>query len=52
MTEKARRAGVKFAFEIHPGDSVYNTETFLKLREEVGAEETFGIDGIVGIRKV
>lgn len=39
MVEKARKAGVKFAFELHPSDSVYNAETFLRLREEIGAEE-------------
>jgi len=39
MTEKAKKAGVKFGFEMHPGDVVYNTEALLKLREEVGQEE-------------
>ena len=39
MAKKAKKTKVKFAFELHPADAVYNTETFLKLREEVGAEE-------------
>ncbi len=39
MPKKAKKAGVKFGFEMHPGDLIYNTETFLKLREHVGAEE-------------
>lgn len=63
MVKKAQKFGVKFAFELHPADAVYNTETFLKLREEVGAEEIGctidpghfpfqGIDPIVCIRSV
>jgi len=39
MSKKAKKAGIKFGFEMHPGDVVYNTETLLKLREDVGAEE-------------
>ncbi|MBA7624054.1 Inosose dehydratase [subsurface metagenome] len=39
MAKLAKNAGVKFGFEMHPGDVVYNTEALLKLREEVGAEE-------------
>lgn len=39
MTKIAKKAGVKFGFEMHPVDTVYNTEVFLKLREEVGLEE-------------
>jgi len=31
--------GLKLAFEMEPGDMVYNTETFFKLREAVGMEE-------------
>ena len=38
MAEKAKKAGVKFGFEMHPGDVVYNTEALLKLREEVDSE--------------
>lgn len=63
MVKKAKKAGVKFAFEPHPADAVYNTETFLKLREEVGAEEIGctidpghfpfqGIDPIVCIKSI
>lgn len=39
IVKVAKKAGVKFGFEMHPGDINYNTETILKLREEVGAEE-------------
>jgi sugar phosphate isomerase/epimerase len=39
MAKKAKKLGIKFTFEPEPGDIVYNTETFLKLREEVGMEE-------------
>lgn len=63
MVKKAKKAGVKFAFELHPADAVYNTETFLKLREEIGAEEVGctidpghfpfqGIDPIVCIKSI
>jgi len=39
MAKKAKKADVKFGFEMHPGDVVYNTEALLYLREKVGAEE-------------
>ena len=39
LAKKAKEVGVKFGFEMHPGDVVYNTEALLKLKEEVGAEE-------------
>lgn len=32
----AKKAGVKLAFEMHPGFVVYNPETLLRLREAVG----------------
>ena len=32
----AENAGVKIAIEMHPGFCVYNTETMLRLREEIG----------------
>jgi len=32
----AEKAGIKLAFEMHPGFVVYNPETLLKLREAVG----------------
>jgi len=34
--ELARKAGIKVALEMHPGMSVYNTETALKLRAATG----------------
>lgn len=39
MAKKAKKMDVKFAFEMEPGDAVYNPETLLKLREAVGMEE-------------
>ncbi len=39
MAKKAKKSKVKIGFEMHPGDVVYNTETLLMLREQVGAEE-------------
>jgi sugar phosphate isomerase/epimerase len=39
MVKKAKKAKTKFAFEMHPGDVVYNPETLLMLREKVGEEE-------------
>lgn len=39
MVKKARKKGIKFGFEMHTGDSIYNPETLLRLREETGAEE-------------
>ena len=39
MAKKAKKMGVRFGFEMEPGDMVYNPETFLKLREAVGMEE-------------
>lgn len=39
LAKLAKKADIKFAFEMHPGDVVYNTEALLKLREEVGMEE-------------
>lgn len=37
--KKGKQFGVKFAFEMHPGDVVYNPETLLKLSKEVGSKE-------------
>ncbi len=37
MAQKGQKAGVSFAFEMHPGDVVYNPETLLKLKQEVGS---------------
>ena len=36
MAKRLQDAGVKLAFEMHPGDAVYNPETLLLLRDEVG----------------
>ena len=39
MSKKGEKFGVKFAFEMHPGDVVYNPEVLLKLRKEVASEQ-------------
>lgn len=39
MIKKAKKAGVKLGFEMLAGDVVYNSETLLKLREELNSEE-------------
>lgn len=39
MVKKVKKARVKFAFELHPCDVVYNTETFIKLRDAINEEE-------------
>jgi sugar phosphate isomerase/epimerase len=36
MSKRLMDAGVKLAFEMHPGDAVYNPEALLMLREAVG----------------
>jgi sugar phosphate isomerase/epimerase len=36
MGKRLSDAGIKLAFEMHPGDAVYNPETLLKLRSEIG----------------
>ena len=41
---EAAGEGVKIAFEAHPGFSVYNTETILKLRERGGAQLGANLD--------
>jgi sugar phosphate isomerase/epimerase len=38
MAKVARDSKVKFGFEMHPGDMVYNPEALLKLRDAVGKE--------------
>jgi sugar phosphate isomerase/epimerase len=40
----ARNVGVKIGLEIHVGDVIYNTEVFLKLREEIGEEISCNMD--------
>lgn len=63
MAKKAKKSGVKVAFEMHPGDSVYNPELLLMLREKVGMEEIAcnldpshlfwqGVDPVVAIRRL
>jgi len=63
MVKIARKNGVKFGFEMHVGDSVYNVYTLLKLRKMVGAEEigacldlgqifVFGMDPIACIKQL
>jgi len=60
--KKLKKSKVVVAFEMHPGDVVYNTEALLKLREAVGEEiccnfdpsHLFwqGIDPIVSIKRL
>ncbi|MFA5014159.1 MAG: sugar phosphate isomerase/epimerase [Actinomycetota bacterium] len=62
MGKFAKDYGVRLAFEMHPGFVVYNTETLLKLRENVGdviganfdPSHLFwqGIDPIVSMKKI
>jgi sugar phosphate isomerase/epimerase len=63
MVKKAHKNKVKFAFEMHVGDSVYNVYTLLKLREAIGAEEigacldlgqlfVFGMDPVACIKEL
>jgi len=44
MAKVAKDNGVKFGFEMHPGDVVYNPETLLKLKEAVGEEIACNFD--------
>jgi sugar phosphate isomerase/epimerase len=44
MAKAARDAGVKFGFEMHPGDMIYNPEALLKLRDAVGEEISCNLD--------
>jgi len=60
--KSAKQHGIKIAIEMHPGFVVYNTETLLKLRDEVGdmiganfdPSHLFwqGIDPIVSLKKI
>lgn len=63
MAKFAKKHQVKFGFEMHPGDMIYNPELLLMLREKVGMEEIScnydpshlfwqGIDPIVAIKKL
>lgn len=44
MGKIAKDAGVKFGFEMHPGDVVYNPEALLKLRDAAGEEISCNFD--------
>jgi sugar phosphate isomerase/epimerase len=61
MAPYARKHKVRFGFEMHPGDMIYNPELLLELREEIGMEEIAcnfdpshlfwqGIDPLVAVR--
>ena len=39
MVKRARKVKVKFGIEMHPGNTVFNPEALLKLRETLDAEE-------------
>lgn len=39
MAEKAKKLGIRFGFEMEPGDSVFNTESMLKLHDSIGKKE-------------
>lgn len=62
MAKKLKKAKVSVAFEMHPGDMVYNPEALLMLREAVGEEiccnfdpsHLFwqGIDPIVALKRL
>jgi sugar phosphate isomerase/epimerase len=62
MGKRLIDAGVRLAFEMHPGDAVYNPETLLMLRNEIGEvvacnfdpSHVFwqGIDPLVGMKKL
>jgi sugar phosphate isomerase/epimerase len=62
-TKAAKILGIKFGFEMHPGDAIYNPETLLLLREKLDSEEVScnfdpshlfwqGIDPIIVIKKL
>ena len=44
MAKRGKDAGVKFGFEMHPGDLVYNPEALLKLRDAAGEEISCNFD--------
>ena len=63
MAKKASRLNLKIGFEMHPGDSVYNPELLLMLREKIGSDSICcnldpshlfwqGIDPIISIKKL
>lgn len=38
MSKKLRKYKIKYGFEMHPGDAVYNTVTLLRIREAIGED--------------
>jgi sugar phosphate isomerase/epimerase len=61
MAKFAKKHNVKFGFEMHPGDMIYNPEVLSLLREKIGMEEIScnfdpshlfwqGIDPLVAVR--
>lgn len=44
MAKRAKDSGVKFGFEMHPGDVIYNPEAMLKLRDAAGEEISCNFD--------
>jgi len=38
MAAKLKKYGIRYAFEMHPGDAVFNTSSLLKLRDAAGYE--------------
>jgi sugar phosphate isomerase/epimerase len=62
MGKRLHDAGVKLAFEMHPGDAVYNPETLLMLRDEIGEvaacnfdpSHVFwqGVDPLIGMKRL
>lgn len=62
MAKRAKDSGVRFGFEMHPGDVIYNPEALLKLRDAAGEEISCnfdpshlfwqGIDPLVAIKRM
>jgi len=44
MAKRAKDAGVKFGFEMHPGDTVFNPEALMRLRDAAGVEISCNLD--------
>ncbi len=44
MAKRAKDSGVRFGFEMHPGDVIYNPEALLKLRDAAGEEISCNFD--------
>jgi sugar phosphate isomerase/epimerase len=62
MGKRLQDSGIRLAFEMHPGDAVYNPETLLMLRDEIGdvvacnydPSHIFwqGVDPLIAIKKL